>query len=57
MIDENRAPGARAVQAAQGLRSDADFWSLRIVDETIDEHAVRNDVAQLFRARASAVRC
>ncbi|VWC62363.1 peptidase C69 [Burkholderia lata] len=51
MIDENRAPGARAVQAAQAaraLRSDADFWSLRIVDETIDEHAVRNDVAQPF---------
>jgi predicted Zn-dependent protease len=39
MIDE------RWADAARGLRSEADFWSLRIVDEQIDEHAVRNDVA------------
>ncbi|AOJ05601.1 peptidase C69 [Burkholderia mayonis] len=40
MIDE------RWAQAARQLRSDAGFWSLRVVDERIDEHAVRNDVAQ-----------
>jgi predicted Zn-dependent protease len=31
------------------LRSDADFWSLRMIDERIDDHAVRNDVAQPLR--------
>jgi predicted Zn-dependent protease len=31
------------------LRSDADFWSLRIVDERVDDHAVRNDVALPLR--------
>jgi predicted Zn-dependent protease len=40
MIDE------RWADAARGLRSEADFWSLRVVDEQIDEHAVRNDIAQ-----------
>ncbi len=40
MIDE------RWAEAARGLRGDADFWSLRIVDERTDEHEVRNDVAQ-----------
>ena len=43
MIDE------RWAQAARTLKSDADFWSLRIVDETIDDHEVRNDVAQPLR--------
>jgi predicted Zn-dependent protease len=43
MIDE------RWVQAARTLRSAADFWSLRIVDEQIDDHEVRNDVAQPLR--------
>jgi predicted Zn-dependent protease len=43
MIDE------RWAQAARALKSDADFWSLRIVDETIDAHEVRNDVAQPLR--------
>jgi predicted Zn-dependent protease len=43
MIDERWAHAARA------LKSDADFWSLRIVDETIDDHEVRNDVAQPLR--------
>ena len=43
MIDE------RGAQAARTLKSDADFWSLRIVDETIDDHEVRNDVAQPLR--------
>ncbi len=37
----NRLPGV--------LRSDADFWSVRIVDERTDDHAVRNDVAQPLR--------
>jgi len=37
----NRLPGA--------LRSDADFWSVRVVDERTDDHAVRNDVAQPLR--------
>ncbi|MEX3581700.1 MAG: hypothetical protein VB137_02100 [Burkholderia sp.] len=32
MIDE------RWAEAAHSLRSDADFWSLRIVDERTDEH-------------------
>ncbi|TCK33546.1 putative Zn-dependent protease [Paraburkholderia sp. BL8N3] len=40
MIDE------RWAQAASTLRSEADFWSLRIVDEQIDDHEVRNDIAQ-----------
>jgi predicted Zn-dependent protease len=40
MIDE------RWAQAARMLKSRADFWSLRIVDEQIDDHEVRNDVAQ-----------
>ncbi|WP_027817547.1 TldD/PmbA family protein [Paraburkholderia bannensis] len=31
--------------AARGLRSAADFWSVRFVDERIDYHTVRNDVA------------
>ncbi len=31
------------------LRSKADFWSLRIVDERTEDHAVRNDVAQPMR--------
>ncbi|WP_206957719.1 TldD/PmbA family protein [Trinickia acidisoli] len=35
-------------QVISTLTSDADFWSLRIVDESSDEHAVRNDVAQPF---------
>jgi predicted Zn-dependent protease len=43
MIDE------RWAQAARTLKSGADFWSLRIVDETIDDHVVRNDVAQPLR--------
>ena len=43
MIDE------RWAQAARTLKSGADFWSLRIVDETIDDHEVRNDVAQPLR--------
>ncbi|KWB64134.1 peptidase C69 [Burkholderia ubonensis] len=42
MIDESWA------HAARGLRSDADFWSLRVVDETTDDHQVRNDVALPF---------
>jgi predicted Zn-dependent protease len=40
MIDE------RWGEAAQTLKSAADFWSLRVVDEHIENHAVRNDVAQ-----------
>lgn len=40
MIDE------RWARAARELRCDAGFWSLRVVDERVDEHAVRNDVAQ-----------
>jgi hypothetical protein len=43
MIDE------RWAQAARTLKSEADFWSLRIVDETIDDHEVRDDVAQPLR--------
>jgi predicted Zn-dependent protease len=43
MIDE------RWAQAARTLHSAADFWSLRIVDERIDDHEVRNDVAQPLR--------
>ncbi|WP_010095501.1 PmbA/TldA family metallopeptidase, partial [Burkholderia ubonensis] len=42
MIDESWA------HAARGLRSDADFWSLRVVDETTENHQVRNDVALPF---------
>ncbi|KVA14158.1 TldD/PmbA family protein [Burkholderia ubonensis] len=42
MIDESWA------HAARGLRSDADFWSLRVVDETTEDHRVRNDVALPF---------
>jgi predicted Zn-dependent protease len=33
-------------QAARTLRSEAEFWSLRVMDDRIEEHAVRNDVAQ-----------
>ncbi|KVE35584.1 TldD/PmbA family protein [Burkholderia sp. TSV86] len=40
MIDE------RWAHAARQLRSDAGFWSLRVVDEQVDEHEVRNGVAQ-----------
>ncbi len=36
----------RWADAGRTLRSDADFWSLRIVDERIEEHEVRNDIAQ-----------
>jgi hypothetical protein len=43
MIDE------RWAQAARTLKGEADFWSLRIVDETIDDHEVRDDVAQPLR--------
>ncbi|CAM2142860.1 TldD protein [Pararobbsia alpina] len=39
----------RWADAGRTLRSDADFWSLRIVDERTDEHRVRNDVAQPLR--------
>jgi predicted Zn-dependent protease len=31
--------------AARDLRSAADFWSVRFVDERADDHSVRNDVA------------
>ncbi|ALP63070.1 TldD/PmbA family protein [Paraburkholderia caribensis] len=31
------------------LRSEADFWSVRVVNERTDDHAVRNDVAQPLR--------
>ncbi|WP_322044293.1 TldD/PmbA family protein [Paraburkholderia sp. J67] len=31
--------------AARALRSAADFWSVRFVDERTDDHTVRNDVA------------
>ncbi|AJK50971.1 TldD/PmbA family protein [Burkholderia plantarii] len=42
----------RWAEAARNLRGDADFWSLRVVDERTDEHAVRNDVAEpLKRSR------
>ena len=43
MIDE------RWAQAARTLKSRAAFWSLRIVDEQIDDHEIRNDVAQPLR--------
>src|ERR1700761_3831260 len=43
MIDE------RWAQAARSLTSRAAFWSLRIVDEQIDDHEVRNDIAQPLR--------
>ncbi|RDV00704.1 TldD/PmbA family protein [Trinickia dinghuensis] len=43
MIDE------RWSRSAAALSSDAEFWSLRIVDDRSDEHTVRNDVAQPFR--------
>jgi predicted Zn-dependent protease len=33
----------------RALRSEADFWSVRIVSERTDDHAVRNDVAQPLR--------
>lgn len=42
MIDE------RCVRAADALKSDSEFWSVRIVDDRTDEHTVRNDVAQPF---------
>ncbi len=38
-------------EAARTLRSDADFWSLRVVDERTEEHAVRNDIAQPLETR------
>ncbi|MGF6775269.1 TldD/PmbA family protein [Paraburkholderia sp. GAS334] len=41
----------RWAQAARALRTDADFWSLRIVDEEIVDHAVRNDVVQPLRTQ------
>ncbi|MDR6410563.1 TldD/PmbA family protein [Paraburkholderia terricola] len=44
MIDE------RWAQAARTLKSRAAFWSLRIVDEQIDDHEIRNDVAQPLRS-------
>ena len=34
---------------ASALRSEADFWSIRVVDERTDDHMVRNDVAQPLR--------
>lgn len=34
---------------AQALRSRADFWSLRVLDERHEAHEVRNDVAQPLR--------
>src|SRR6201996_1334166 len=43
MIDE------RWAQAARSLTSRAAFWSLRIVDEQVDDHEIRNDVAQPLR--------
>ncbi|WGS51189.1 TldD/PmbA family protein [Paraburkholderia sp. D15] len=43
MIDE------RWAQAARTLTSRAAFWSLRIVDEQIDDHEIRNDIAQPLR--------
>lgn len=42
MIDE------RWTRAAAALKSDAQFWSLRIADDRSEEHTVRNDVAQPF---------
>ncbi|MGN6085692.1 TldD/PmbA family protein [Trinickia sp.] len=42
MIDEQWARSAAA------LKSDAQFWSLRIADDRTDEHTVRNDVVQPF---------
>ncbi|WP_233860082.1 TldD/PmbA family protein [Paraburkholderia sp. HD33-4] len=36
----------RWVQGARTLRSSADFWSLRMVDEFVEDHVVRNDIAQ-----------
>ncbi|WP_042301141.1 TldD/PmbA family protein [Paraburkholderia kururiensis] len=35
--------------AAKSLSSEADFWSLRMVDERTETHAVRNDVVQPLR--------
>lgn len=43
MIDE------RWAQAAGKLHSHADFWSLRVVDERIEDHEVRDDVVQPLR--------
>lgn len=42
MIDE------QWTRSAAALKGDAEFWSLRIVDDRTDEHAVRNDVAQPY---------
>lgn len=42
MIDE------QWTRAAATLKSDAEFWSLRIADDRTDEHTVRNDVAQPY---------
>ncbi|MGF6790210.1 TldD/PmbA family protein [Paraburkholderia sp. 35.1] len=42
---------SRWTQAARALKSNAAFWSLRIVDEQIDDHEVRNDVAQPLRTQ------
>jgi len=44
MIDEHWA------QAARELKSRADFWSVRVVDEHSENHAVRNDVVQPLHA-------
>ena len=33
---------------AQGFSTDVPFWSIRLVDETIEDHEVRNDVVQPF---------
>lgn len=44
MIEERWAKAARA------LKSSADFWSLRVVDEHVEDHSVRNDVVQPLRA-------
>jgi predicted Zn-dependent protease len=42
MIDE------RWSRSAAALKADAQFWSVRIVDDRSDEHTLRNDVAQPF---------
>jgi predicted Zn-dependent protease len=42
MIDE------RWSRSAAALKSDADFWSLRIADDRSEDHVVRNDVVQPF---------
>lgn len=37
---------ARWKAAAGSLRSEADFWSLRVMDDRIEDHEVRNDVVK-----------